>query len=218
MNHIVLPKQNKGGEYYLSFSQISLWLSSPESYRKRYYGEGSKLSSDYLSFGKKIATALEQKDITDPLLQKVPRYDTPEQPIRVDFSGFVLIGFIDTFDSKNLRFREYKTGVRTKTGKPAWNIQKVYTHLQLPIYSLAIQEMFGSVEDVCHLDWIETKSGRIKEINAGGAILKNTRKNLHLTGHIESFARTITQKERDDTKAMIIKVASEINKDYELYR
>ena len=59
---INLPRK-RDGVSYLSYSQIDKWLKSQVSYRKAYYGERQSLSNDYLSFGKKIAIALEQKEV-----------------------------------------------------------------------------------------------------------------------------------------------------------
>lgn len=209
------------GEYtlprgYLSFSQITQWLRSREGYRKHYYfGEGG-FSTKETVFGKNIASDLEKDCSDDPYLSKVPRFSHPEYKMELEIDGVPFLGFIDSFDLERKRFREYKTGHRNKKGKSPWDIHKVYNHLQLPLYSLAIEREFGEVEDICYLDWIET-DWREKTIEFEGHTLSCGEKELHLTGYVESFERIITQKERDDTAKLLVTVAQEIHDDYQLY-
>lgn len=193
-----------------------MWLRSKETYRKSYYQDGRSFSTKETIFGKNIASELEKETVDDPNLAKVPRFSHPEYKLDLEIDGVPFIGFIDSFDPEGKAFREYKTGHRNKKGKSPWNIHKVYNHLQLPLYSLSIQKLFGEVQDKCYLDWIET-DWHEKTIEFEGHTLSCGEKELHLTGYIETFERVITQKERDDTAKLLVTVAQEISDDYELY-
>lgn len=202
---------------YLSYSQINMWLKSPNSYRKAYFQGKKTFDTAYTRFGKNIASELENEHIEDEILSQVPRFSNPEEKIELEIEGVPFLGFIDSYNPDIQAFREYKTGIRNKSGKSPWDIQKVYTHLQLPLYSLAIQEQFGNVQDKCYLDWIETEWIE-KEIEFEGHILKSGDKELRLTGYVETFERIIPQAERDATKELLVKVAQEISDDYKEFK
>lgn len=194
-----LPKK------YLSYSAIDTWLKNPGQFRKRYYeGEEFHMTPE-LTFGKKIAELLENGDGS---LAHIPRYNKPEQEINCTIDDVPVFGFIDSYDTERHAFLEYKTG------KQPWDEARVKQHLQLDIYSLAIQTIFGKVSDTCHLIWMETEriedhpSGRITHADAYG---------IRLTGKVHTFERVITRIERDATRQLLTDVARAISDDYTEY-
>ena len=54
LKKILLPKG------YLSWTQISCWLSNKNRYRREYFETGRKLDTKYLQYGKSIATIIEE--------------------------------------------------------------------------------------------------------------------------------------------------------------
>jgi hypothetical protein len=203
----MLPKK------YLSYSQYALWNSSKVSYRKRYYENIPIKENAEMIFGKKIGRYLEEDH---PEVDHIEKYDTPEHRIELEIDGVKLLGYIDSYDSKNKQFIEYKTSHKDKYGKDQWNALKVQKHEQLDWYSMLIQEKYGEVVDKCKLIYLET------EINdnllyKGVKIFRKDR-GLRLTGKVETFEREIEQWERDFIKEKIIKTANEIKEDYARWR
>jgi hypothetical protein len=200
MNEYFLPKK------YLSYSAISTWLSSKDRFRKQYYEGKPFQMTPELTFGKKIADLLEHGDES---VQHILQYPQPEQEITTTIEGVPVFGFIDSFDPERCAFLEYKTG------KEPWTQNRVQKHLQLDIYSLCIQNIFGKVDDTCHLIWMQTErvdipqQGRITHENAYG---------IRMTGRVETFERTITQEERDNTRGLIVRVATEISEDFAAWK
>lgn len=205
---LTLPKP------YLSWSQVRVWLEDKEAYRRRYYYKEEEPGSRYMMFGSEIAKGLEAGTIQIPNL---PQYPVREQQIKVDVDGVPFYGYIDQFDPERLKFREIKTGIMRPNGKPRWTQADVQKHGQLDVYSLLVQLKYGAVDDECHLDWIVTR-GKTKCItDFDGNELCAVSNELELSGDVFSFARVITQNERDRARMVIRSVANEISGDYRAY-
>ena len=187
---------------YLSYSAIDLWLKSPKQFRRRYYENAPMLNTPELTFGKKIATLLENKDES---MSHIKQYKKPEQEINMTVEGVKIFGYIDSFDPETNSLIEYKTG------RNPWDAVKVRKHIQLDLYSLAIQTMFGDVNDDCELVWMETIKLPSKTCGLG---TKEDAYGIALTGKVTSFPRTIKQWERDKMKDTVMSVATEVSGDY----
>ena len=190
---------------YLSYSAISTWLQSPATYRKRYYESSPMVFTPELMFGKKIADLLENKDES---VAHIKQYVKPEQKINCEIEGVPIFGFIDSFDPETNSFYEFKTG------RVAWTQRRVDKHLQLDIYSLCIENIFGSVNDECELIWLETEK---KEEKTTGLITHEESHRIALTGVVKEFKRTITDEDRLACRDMIVRIAGEISDDYTKY-
>lgn len=195
---------------YLSYSQLRVWLDNKDAYRRQYYlGEPSHVSI-YTVFGGKVAKGIEHGTISIPNLPLLP---VKEKRMLVHIEDVPFLGYLDQFDPGTFSFRETKTGIRKPDNSPRWRQRDVEKHIQLDVYSLLIEEEFGQVDDLCHLDWLET---RFKEdvVEWGGLPLVSKTNELELTGEVYSFKRTITPEERADMKQLIVKTANEISEDY----
>lgn len=192
---------------------MRLWLDDKKTYRARYYRNEKMIPTKALLFGSEISQKLEDGSF------KLPdglQYETPEYEIKIDVEGVPFYSYIDTFSETRLKFREYKTGQLKGDQSDRWDQKAVNNHLQLSIYSLLIQIKHGSVDNECHLDWLEVRK-KTKIIVFNGQELSSVSNDLELTGRIESFTRIITQKERDTARFLIVSVAKEISADYEKY-
>jgi len=194
-----LPKE------YLSYSAIDSWMKSPKQFRKRYYESAPSYTSPEMVFGKLTADMLENRDES---LAHIRQYATPEQQIQVEIEGVPIFGFIDSFDPETNSILEYKTG------RSPWTQKKVDKHLQLDIYSLCVEEIFGSVNDECMLIWMQTE--KIDEPKVG-LITHEDSHGIRLTGEVTEFTRIITDEERENTRELIARVAQEISDDYTEY-
>lgn len=191
-----LPKK------YLSYSAIDTFLKRPAEFRKRYYENAPMVVTPELSFGKMIADRLENRHES---VAHIKQYPKPEQQIKVNIGGVPIFGFIDSYDPETRSFLEYKTG------RKPWTQTRVDKHLQLDIYSLAIEEIFGSVTDECELIWMETAKVEKPQV---GLVAHEDSYGIELTGKVNSFPRTITKGDREATRQLIVSVAEAISKDY----
>lgn len=146
---------------YLSWTQIDMWLRSPDRYIRQYIHGDSGINNAAMRFGSRTSSALETGEETgDTLLDTVvallPHYEKREHEIRVPFetpAGTVdLLGKLDTFGmKKGPRFREYKTG------RVPWTQSKANKHKQMPHYGSLIYLKHGVVPTEAWLDWAETE-------------------------------------------------------------
>lgn len=193
---IKLPKP------YLSYSAVSTWLYSKDQFRKRYYENKPLPATPEMVFGKKVSQMLE--DNHDDL-SHVPRYPKSEQPLRCQLGDVLFYGFIDSFHPDELRIIEYKTG------KTPWTDKRVSEHLQLDLYSAAVNTTFGDVADECHLIWLPT----VRNENTGDGLKTHADAyGIELTGEVNEFVRVVTPSERKAAIELLNSVAREISEDY----
>lgn len=92
---------------YLSHTQISMFESSPEKYRQKYIlGKENDLENDFMTLGKRVATALETGQPTgdaviDIVLSMVPKSKYVEYEMKESFNSpageITLLGKLDGF-------------------------------------------------------------------------------------------------------------------------
>jgi hypothetical protein len=206
---------------YLSYSAMSTWWTSKEQYRLKYYSPFPvELDTEYTRFGKGIAETLEDKKKTKahPVLSQIPLYPVREQPLEFEIDGVPIKGFIDSFDKRHKKIIEIKTGI-CKDGKKPWDVVRVRKHEQILLYSLGVKELFGKVNPLIKLIWLETAWREKKEmVTFGNQTFENAVPELFLTGHFEVFDRVVEDWEHDRMKRLIVKTAEEISADYTAYK
>lgn len=191
---------------YLSYSALDLFLKNPKQYRRKYYENAYEPTSPEMSFGKKIALLLENRD---DVVSHIKQYSHPEYQLQVEIEGVPVYGFIDSFDVEKHAFLEYKTG------HAPWDAVRVRKHLQLPFYAVCIEQIFGHVHPECELIWMETRKVEVPQI---GLVTHGEHHGIELTGRVESFVRKIPKWERKRMRELIAKTAREITDDYCAYK
>lgn len=160
-------------------------------------------------FGKAVHKAIEDNDTTFPnlSLHKIERYALHEHQVEVEIGGVPVKAYIDTFDLEFRMFRDYKTGLTR------WSQGKVNNWQQLPFYSMLLEHKYGTVQDLCFIDWIETeKHYEIREVM--GHTIAATKDTPRLTGVVESFSRFITIAERKAMVSYTVQTAQAISEDW----
>jgi len=193
-----LPKER------LSWSAVSLWKSNKDAFRSKYYEGIEQPTSEEMIFGKKIARYLEKND---PSLAHVPRYSVPEFRIEVEIQGVPMLGFLDSFDPVQAKFKEMKTG------RVHWDRVRVAKHGQLPLYMSLIRAKCGFYHPYTELVWLETARKKSVEV-FGGMELVGDRGEIYLTGKVETFTRRIAKWELRLIEKDVRKVAEEVSEDY----
>lgn len=198
---------------YISYSAYNLWKKDRAAFRRRYYDNEKPFETPETIFGKTIADQLEKLQVIEGL----EVYGTPEHKIEVEYKGIRILGYLDDFDPKGLRFQEFKTGHLAPDGRAPWDQVKVRKHEQLVWYSMLIEMKYGKVDPVCHLKWLETRFKK-KTIVSMGHTLESESRDLELTGLIKVFPRRIFKWERENLKREILKVTKDISDDFEDYK
>lgn len=200
MKKLILPKP------HLSWSQLSCWLSNPNRYRKEYFECGEKLDTKYLRFGKGIAELVE-KGLHKTLLPDLVVYDKPEFEIKTNVLGVPILAYLDSYNSAENVFREYKTG------KIPWTKQKVFNHGQLAFYAVALKHSTGKMPAYCDLDWVQTKDDK----QPPNDFWRDNENQIKVTGYIKSFHREFDEREIQKMEQLIVRVANEISEAYKSF-
>lgn len=196
MDNLLLPKT------YLSYSAMTMWLKNPDRFKREYFENAEKLDTKYLRFGKGVAKMIEDGSHTS-ILPDLPVYDTPEHEIRCTVLGVPILGFIDSYNSIDNVFLEYKTG------KKPWSQSLVQKHDQLPFYAMLLKCTAGEIPAYCDLVWIETED---TEDDKSGPF--SNEKKINVTGKVKSFRREFDYREIERMEELVVKVANEISDAY----
>ncbi len=203
---MILPKIDKHGKPYLSYSQINSFLYNKKDYIKSYFFNEPIQFTAYIDFGSKVGKALETNDFSDfseeeqQTLKRVPRLDEFEKEIRVDFGEFYLKGFIDTNSSDLTHFMDYKTGAAKKVTE----YQKD-DYIQPHIYALGIEQETGILPKKADIILIERYGNAFKgePLTVGKEILP--------------VPIDISRERIEYARELVIKTAKEIEHYYKIF-
>jgi len=203
-----LPRRDKEGLPYLSYSQYTTWKKSKRDYMRQYFLGFRFKGNAYTEFGTKVGEALENNDFSEftnkeaKFLKTVPRYDVFEYEVKLPMDGFYILGYIDTLSQDNKKIADYKTGsVATKEAEYASE-----DYHQLHIYAGGIKHDFGKLPEQADVYLIDRK---------GNAFMNE---DLVLGEEYKTVPKNIEQSEVDFVLAKVQKAAEEISKYYTLYQ
>ena len=199
-NKLILPKN------HLSWSAINCWMTNKERFRREYFENAGRLDTKYLRFGKGIAKMIEDGTHKD-LLPGLLVYDKPEHELRAEIMGVPMLAYIDSYDSVNNVFLEYKTG------KIPWTQAKVQKHDQLTLYATMLKAITGEMPEYCDLIWIETQEGGAETED----FWRENERAINVTGNIIPFRREFDEREIDRMEFVIVKAAEEISEAYQKF-
>jgi len=172
---------------YFSWSQLNTWEKDPNLYYEMYVLGLEAPFTKWMKKGKDLAEYLEKGgDVDDDIkcvADFIPQYKEKEYEIKVEMEGIKLLGYLDSFDPKELNIYEYKTGKKYTQGMA----NKLG---QLDFYALLVYLKYKKLPKSIKLIWIETETN--------DDVVK-------FTGKIKTF-------EVKKTKQDIIKIASRIHK------
>jgi len=150
-----LPKKDKNGIGYLSYSQISLFKKSKEDYYDQYILNKPFIGNEYTEFGKRVESAIESCDYSGfskceaDVLKNVTRLDLFQRMTILRYEGFYVIGYADTVSENLLLIIDYKTGGHGKHKQ-----YELSTYDQLAYYALAIRQETGITPNSARVEFI----------------------------------------------------------------
>lgn len=189
---LVLPREDKDGNHYISYSQLNTWKRSKREYIRQYFwGEGFE-GNAYTDFGTKVGEALENGDYSEftddeqEFLKTVPRYGEYEREIRLEMDGFYVKGFIDTSSPEEIgnsegekptmcvrRMADYKTGdIEKKRAE-----YESDDYIQVDIYAGAMKQVYGVLPEEVSVYLIHRTGNAFQneELKLGNRYLKITK-------------------------------------------
>lgn len=159
----------KTPEFYISWSQLSMFEERPEEFRRSYI-EGQDIGSTiYMDFGSRVARDFEIGISSDPGISHamifLPEFVKHEHEIVVPCEGIRLKAKLDGFDPKSKRIDELKTAT-----KP-WSQKRVDEHGQLTFYAYCVFLKHKKIPADIWLHWLETiRFGEEREMKVTGRV------------------------------------------------
>jgi len=139
-----LPKKDKYGNGYLSYSQLSLFKRDQQEYFEQYI-IGKKFEGNaYTDFGSKVGNSLENNNFDSfesgeaETLRKVVRLDEFERRTMLKYDDFYIVGYIDTNSFDYKKIIDYKTGGNKKESTYMGD-----DYTQLHLYALSLRQETG---------------------------------------------------------------------------
>ena len=206
-NRIVLPRKDKDGNYYISYSQLNTWKRNKRDYIRQYFFGEKFEGNAYTDFGSKVGEALEKNDFSafdkkhHDFLKTIPRYDEFEREVRYNFDGFYLLGFIDSNTKDFKKILDYKTGNIEKK-KPEYESDD-YT--QIHLYAGAIKQETGKLP----------KNGSVILIQREGNAFRG--EELTIGDRYVVIDKNISLKEVKKVISDVEKIAKEISDYYKVF-
>ena len=203
---MILPRKDKNGKYYISYSQISSFLKNRKEYIKSYFFNEPIAFTTYIDFGSKVGEALEKNDFSlfskeeQETLKQVKRLDLFEKEIALDFGEFYVKGFIDTVDRDLSMLIDYKTGALNKIKE-----YEKDEYIQLILYALGIEQEIGKLPEKLQVQFIERVGNPFK-----GEPLK-------IGDNIVEINIELTQERINAAKELVLKVTKEISDLYTVF-
>jgi len=152
---MILPKKDKNGSSYLSYSQINLFKRDKQEYKEVYIDGRPFEGNAYTDFGSKVGEAIENNDYSlfmnreVETLKKVRRLDEFERKTILNYDGFYVLGFIDSNKSDYSEIIDYKTGGKNKEFQ---YLDDKYT--QLCLYALSLRQETGITPSKAYVNFI----------------------------------------------------------------
>jgi hypothetical protein len=193
---------------YLSYSAFSLWKSSKEGFRKRYYLNEQIFDTQQSRFGKEQHSKMEEN----------PDVKGSETRLECEVEGIKLLGYVDSLCPDTLKIIDFKFSHLSKTGKEPWDVVKVRKHQQFPFYCLMVKTLHGKYNPDVELHWHETKFNDNTREFDGHILTTDRRGDMDVTGKVSIIKRTVAEYELDNIKEEIINVTREISNDYTLWK
>lgn len=206
MSKIILPKKDKDGNQYISYSQHSKWKKSIKDYVKSYFFGERFEGNAYTEFGSLIGESLENDDYSEfteneqLVLEGVTRLDEFERQIKFDLGEFYVMGFIDTNDKACTTIVDYKTGDLNKVA-----VYEDDDYDQLAIYAGALEQETGKLPKKAWVELIE---------RTGNAFRGET---LKLGTSVVQIPQDISKKRIKAVKEDVVRVATEISDFYRVF-
>ena len=213
---ILLPKKNKDGRAYISYSQYSKFKSKKKDYIKSYFLGERFEGNAYTEFGTLVGEALENNDFSEfnetetALLSKVTRFDEFEREINWDLGTFVVNGYIDTNDKFPSGIKkndmivdnivDYKTGAANKV-----EVYEADDYDQVTIYAGAVEQDTGHLPSKGWVELIERTGNPFR-----GEALK-------LGKEVFVIEQDVSKESVERVRKNLIKVANEIAASYKVF-
>lgn len=220
MSKLILPRRDKDGNYYISYSQFSSWKDlkgfntnmkgSAEYMLSYFFGERFE-DAGWSQFGTEVEGYITEREFANQFTAKEKATLDSIKPLGVfqhEVKFFVLpnvyiLGYIDDALEDFSKIRDYKTA--SKSSKAKYYKPDYY---QLDIYATYVKEMFGHYPqaEVCIIERVGNCFGKVQ------------RRDLLSVGSFVLYHQREVSEERSlEVRSLLLKTITEISDAYKLY-
>jgi hypothetical protein len=216
---MILPRIDKEGNYYISYSQITAWHEAKgfdtglsgkvEFIRKYFLGETFEDTKGFGTFGTQVEGYITERNYADKftdkekqVLEQIKPLGIFQKEFKIQYDGFYVLGYIDDALPDYTKIRDYKTASK-KSGKK----YEEDDYFQLDLYALGIKKEFGKLP----------KSLEICIIERLGNGFNGGRDVMSVGNDVWYVHRTTDKKRLDNLQKKIIATAKEISEYYEVF-
>lgn len=205
-----LPRVDKEGFPYLSYSQYKKWKEKNRDYIRQYFfkeKEDNPALKKYGDFGHKVGESFEHANFSAwdkeeaDFLQKLPYYDEFEKEVKLQLKGFYVLGYIDSNKSDYTQLLDYKTGDIVKM-TPEYKSDK---YEQVDLYAAALKQMHGKLP----------KKGIVVLIGRSGNAFNG--EELNLTLEAEIINKPLSLKRCKEVSDNFQQIGEEISNYYRVF-
>lgn len=217
---IELPKIDKEGKYYVSYSQVQLWnekkgfdtgLPGKQEYIRKYFlNEKFEDKTGYGQFGSEVEAYICKREFADKfsdnerkVLDQIKPLGRFQTEFKIDFGDFYLWGFIDDANKAITHIRDYKTASHA-SGKKYESDE--YT--QMDIYALAAKSITGKLPKKLEVCCIERKGNGFK----GGRTV------LEVANDVWYIERKVDEQRLKQIEENIISTVNEISEYWKIFK
>lgn len=163
---MILPKKDKDGNYFISYSQINGWNEAKgfntgapgkQEYIRRYFLGERYDAGPFAVFGKEVEDYIATRSGADKfteaerkVLDQIEPLGVFQHEFKLQYDGFYVWGFIDDRKADFKKIRDYKTGSVKSSAKYSED-----GYDQLDLYALAIQQETGTIPEELEVCIIE---------------------------------------------------------------
>lgn len=216
---MILPRKDKEGNCYISYSQITAWHEAKgfdtglpgkvEFIRKYFLGETFEDTKGFGLFGTEVEGYITERNYADKftdqekkVLEQISPLGVFQKEFKLKYDGFYVLGYIDDMLPDATKIRDYKTASK-KSGKK----YEEDAYFQLDLYALAIKQETGKLPKELEVCIIE----RLGNGFNGG-------RDVMTVGNDVWYVQRKTNKERlKKLEQTILQTAEEISEYYQVF-
>lgn len=216
---IQLPRKDKDGKYYVSYSQITAWneakgfdtgKSGKEEYIRKYFlYEKFVDNKGFAQFGKEVEAYITERKEGDKFtdeekqtLETITPLGVFQHEFKLEYKDFYVLGYIDDCTPDFTAIRDYKTASEKSVKKYH---EEAYN--QLHVYALALKQQTGKLP----------KSAEVCAIERFGNGFKGGRNVLTVGKQVWYIPKVLKPANLKQTDALIQQTVKEISNYYTVF-
>lgn len=225
MSEILLPRIDKEGKPYISYSQINSWnskrgfntgLLGKYEYMLSYFFGESWPDMGWAQFGQEVEDYIcerkHKKSFSAPereVLDTIQPLGLFQKEIKIDFDDFYVLGYMDDSTEDFMHVRDYKTCSKNSSKKYYEDDYK-----QLDIYAMWVKQETGKLPEKLEVCMIEREGNCFR---GGGRKVLSVKTGGNPEDHVWYHERETSAERQAELREYIRSTAEDISRHYKAF-